>query len=585
MTKVRPPGLTALVLCLAFSGMAAANNCTDQASGSWSSPATWASCGGTIPQVGDTVTIANSVITLNTDVSVVSVFLNGPTAKLLFDGSAPRTLACSISSGDCLKCRDGAEPCIDTRAGSSTNTLTIHAPNLADNFAAIAHRYESPFASVSLELAHIIITNAGGGLGIFHNGSSGPDATGSLVVTDCRIANVVNAIDANTQTLTVRRCWFSGITGSRTILPDLAGTVTITDNTETNVVANGTFFHSVNTPTNGLVFTGNAVLSDPTGTADRALYNGNKQPNLGTVPSTISYNLAKAYAGTSVPAISHCGGVTSAHCVIDHNVIETYFQGINYGDYNDTAYNIGTANAVNTGGQGVYICFACDYATSTFDTALLDSNDGNIGQFFLGGSRPAASPVSTNLTSIGMFPDTGTSIGLNLGEGTLLEHAIADASISNALLSGWTHGVFSKNPNNTFVGTGTGGVGIFNMDVHNSAGTPYFLVAATNVGMTPPHPSATYGDLTNVNPGLSSSTRRLDTCDSVLGGPGTHDHLFSQLALRWNGTNAPSFTPANIYNCMVAPLAPQNLMLLTAGAGGTFVGAVKPVGLIGGFQP
>lgn len=581
MTNARP-GLTALVLCLAFSGVAAANNCTDQASGSWSSPATWANCGGTIPQVGDTVTIANSVITLNTDVSVVSVVLNGPNAQLLFDGAAPRTLACSVSSGDCLKCIDGAEPCIDTSAGTSTNTLTVAAPNLASGFAAIAHRYQVPFAPVSLRLAHIVISNAGAGAAIFHNGAAGE---GSLVVTDSRISNVSDAIDANTGVLTVQRCWFSGITGSRTILPDLAGTVTITDNTETNVVANGTFFHSVNTPTNGLVFTGNAVLSDPTGTADRALYNGNKQPNLGTVPSTISYNLAKAYAGTSVAAIGYCGGVTSAHCVIDHNVIETYFQGINYGDYNDTAYNIGTANALNTGGQGVYICFACDYATSTFDTALLDSNNGNIGQFFLGGNRPAASPVSTNLTSIGMFPDTGTSIGLNLGEGIVLEHAITDASISNSLLSGWTHGVFSMNPNNTFVGTGTGGVGIFNMDVHNSAAAPYLLVAGTNVGITPPHPSATYGDLTNVNPGLISSTRRLNTCDRILGGPGTHDHLFSELALRWNGTNAPTFTPANIYNCMVAPLAPQNLRLLTAGAGGTFVGAVKPVGLIGGFQP
>jgi hypothetical protein len=266
--------------------MAAANNCTDQASGSWSSPATWTNCGGTIPQVGDTVTIASSVITLNTDVSVISVVLNGPNAQLLFDGAAPRTLTCSVSSGDCLKCINGAKPCIDTSAGTSTSTstLTVAAPNLASGFAAIAHRFQVPFEPVSLRLAHIVISNAGAGAAIFHNGAPGE---GSLVVTDSRISNVSDAIDANTGVLTVQRCWFSGITGSRTILPDLAGTVTITDNTETNVVANGTFFHSVNTPTNGLVFTGNAVLSDPTGTADRALYNGNKQPNLGTVPSTV----------------------------------------------------------------------------------------------------------------------------------------------------------------------------------------------------------------------------------------------------------------------------------------------------------
>lgn len=57
--------------------LAAGNACTSNATGNWNTAGTWTSCGGTVPQAADTVTILNThTVTLNTSPTVVDVTIN-----------------------------------------------------------------------------------------------------------------------------------------------------------------------------------------------------------------------------------------------------------------------------------------------------------------------------------------------------------------------------------------------------------------------------------------------------------------------------------------------------------------------------
>jgi hypothetical protein len=188
--------------------------------------------------------------------------------------------------------------------------------------------------------------------------------------------------------------------------------------------------------------------------------------------------------------------------------------------------------------------------------------------------------VESNLTSIGVLPG-GTSSGIQFSEGTTIGLSVSSAALFNSISSQYNTAIFAPNPFNTFNGSGTGGVGIYNNDVY-SVGTTSYSVVGTNAGSG--HPSSAFGDV-SLNPGFVSTTRRLSDCDMILGGPGTDADLFNHLYLRWNKTPLGNFTPSNIWSCIVAPIAPTNIALATAGFNGTYIGAVRPVGVIGGFSP
>ncbi len=80
------------VSCL-MAGQTWAANCQSNNSGNWNTTGTWTSCGGSVPQAGDNVTIRNShTVTLNTNSNAIaSLTLNSGTS-LVTSGATARTL-------------------------------------------------------------------------------------------------------------------------------------------------------------------------------------------------------------------------------------------------------------------------------------------------------------------------------------------------------------------------------------------------------------------------------------------------------------------------------------------------------------
>ena len=80
------------VSCL-MAGQTWAANCQSNNSGNWNTTGTWTSCGGSVPQAGDNVTIRNShTVTLNTNSNAIaSLTLNSGTS-LVTSGATNRTL-------------------------------------------------------------------------------------------------------------------------------------------------------------------------------------------------------------------------------------------------------------------------------------------------------------------------------------------------------------------------------------------------------------------------------------------------------------------------------------------------------------
>lgn len=567
-------------LLFLFSFPLFANTCADLATGNWSAPSSWTSCGGTIPQPGDVVNITAQKITLNTNVSVSNIVVTF--GQLVTDGLAPHTITCSASGADCLQCEAANatysnKPC-DFSASTQTNNVTFTASSISSSSnAVIGHRWGPSFFSVTLILPFIVITNGGSGEGVHTDGVGGSDV---LTISHCNINNVATAIYAPVLTLSITNCSFSGITGTTTINPNFATTATITDNTELITAASGIFIKVINSASNGWNVSRNAVLGDSNGTFDKGIYQGNNVANTGSSPGVFSNNIGKTYNGLTYPALGNCTGIATSTCNFTQNVFDGFVNGIRYGSYNSSLLNVGIQSSTNQPGQGIYFNFGANNVSSSFDIGGLDSNVGNLAFFSLGSSAPADSTSVTNGTFVGLLPDSGNSTGILFGEGNATPNLnTTNGKAANSLLQSWTSGIASGNSNNTFVTTGTGSVGVYNNDVYNA--TTAYTASGTGFGTSPAHPSATYGDLSNINPGFVNTRIRFADCDKIFGGPGTTLDLFTQLYNRWNSTNNPRITTANIYTCMSLGFSPQNLKIQTASSGGSFIGALTAVKVLG----
>lgn len=555
----------------------AANTCVDAQTGVWSATTTWSSCGSTIPQVGDTVNINSFKVTLDTNTSVTNIIVAA--GQLLVDGLAPHTITCSATGIDCIQCNQTSglnsnTPC-DFSAGSATNFLTVTASGLNSNsLGAIAHHFATPFNTPNVNLAFFFVSNAGSGAGVYMSGG-----TTTVQINNCKISNAALGVVAGPTTLTVDKCYFTGITSSPTINPDFSTTATITNNTEV-AASNGYMIRQISNQQSGFTFSGNALVTDIGGTVDRGIYSGG-QPNTGILPTTIQYNIGKNYSTSTTVGVGACFGIIASHCTYQFNVMEDFYNGYFFKPYTDSSFNVGISNSADQPGQGIYIDFGYSNVLSNNDMGSLDTNGGNLGWFFLGATTAADTVTGNNLTLVGKFPDTGNSVGVGLGEGgAAVNLNVSTATLSNSIVSTFTNGISSGNSNNTFVSSGTGGVGVFNNDVFNVSGTVYFP-NGTNFGTSPAHPSATYGDLSNVDPQLVNPYIRLADCDKVFGGPGTVADLFTQLSNRWNNTVDSRFTVQNIYICMSRGYSPQNLAIAKASSTLSFIGALPMIKLIG----
>ncbi|GIV98404.1 MAG: hypothetical protein KatS3mg057_3061 [Herpetosiphonaceae bacterium] len=94
---------------------ATASSCSTAASGSWSSPSTWADCGGGVPGSGDSVTI-NHAVTLDTSPTIAALTVSASGA-LMLDTSVPRTLQVA---GDVL-----SGGTMDLSGGSASDALIV----------------------------------------------------------------------------------------------------------------------------------------------------------------------------------------------------------------------------------------------------------------------------------------------------------------------------------------------------------------------------------------------------------------------------------------------------------------------------
>jgi hypothetical protein len=373
-----------LLFLLGCASLAGANICTDNATGNWGTAATWANCGSTIPQPGDIVRITAHVITLNTSTSVDSILVSGASAGLKTDGLNPYTVTCSTGTTDCIQVDRGVSPAFDTSAGSPTNNFTVIADTLSSSsFAAIAHKFVTPFTSVKMNLFNVVISSAGAGTGIIEQGNAGSDI---LDIENCQISSVTQAISAIlfVSSLTVVSNSFSGITGSVAVNFNTAEAATITDNTEILPAVTGTFFSVVNVSAPGMVFARNAILSNPNGTADLNLLSENEQTQTGSINSVVSYNIGRAYQSSNAKLISGLEGTSSAGFLIDHNIAELFEYVIDYRDFNYSSFNWGSGDIASQDGQGEYFIFGTSSSTLTNDIAVMDTSNGNLGFFDLG---------------------------------------------------------------------------------------------------------------------------------------------------------------------------------------------------------
>ena len=556
----------ALAIALATVGQAA-NTCTDTATGNWSAAGTWTSCGGTIPQPGDTVQISGGhTVTLDTDTNVASILINLINSKLVTNGVA-HTVTMTIAASNCLTLRNKAT--LDTSAATAGNEVTFTCPNMTGTSqAVIAGQFASPFQGLeTLKLYHAILIPSGGGDGIFVS-----NAFGSFTV-DVRYCKQTGGTRFFSSTSALPNATFIGNTfdglAGNAIAPQNgdATSWTVTDNTDINSATQGTLLKFPGNNSGG-TFSRNAAFG--TGVA-RTVYKGNNGST--TTATTISYNIGSTTSIGADPMLGYCAGASTAHCSYDHNVGELYFTGIHTNNsYIDLSYNIMTGNTLTGPGQGCYITLTGSHITSLSDVCMLDSNNGNIGWLFIGGGSDL---VQQNGLYYMSTADSGSSFAISAGEGGGGANAFLLASVSNTIMLNKTYGIGANNASDTFVTTGTGSVGVFN-NLSTGASSSDYYNPSSIASFGTSHPSATYGDV-QLAPGVISVTRRLAQCDAIaFGGPGTTAHLFGDLAKRWNSTNTAAITPAAIWNCMAAPLSAQNTALATLGYGSTFVGPYKP---------
>jgi hypothetical protein len=173
------------------------------------------------------------------------------------------------------------------------------------------------------------------------------------------------------------------------------------------------------------------------------------------------------------------------------------------------------------------------------------------------------------------------SNALQIGEGTDPNLAAYTSYVRDNLIVGGTYGIVDGNPNDTWSSADSyNGAGVHHNDVYNVT-FPYFRDFGGSHGFDDgvhPHPDTRYGDVT-ANPVFLDSTRRPKTFDSSLGGPGTMDHFFAQLALRngFGGTYDSRYNIPSMLGYLRTGFIPKSLFLKGKAHDGTDIGAMPVV--------
>jgi hypothetical protein len=352
----------------------------------------------------------------------------------------------------------------------------------------------------------------------------------------------------------------------------------IADNTEIGGVVEGQFMGLIGPPSN-FIFERNAVLG--TAQIQRGLLQIKNSG--GTGDNTIADNLCydpEPLATSYVQCIFYSGNPDDVTSQISSNVL--------YGSWQPLTMLGGSPQVLSnwfdefreaSSGQGDLIAYG--YAVNphvAYNIHLLENDNSNILSLLIsdGGPQPLSARVEHN-TYVGL----GASDALFLGEGWDTTLAVYNSYARSNLIVGGTWGIVDGNPYNTWSPTDSyNGAGVHHNDVYNVT-MPYSRPGGGSIGFDDgvhPHPDARYGDIT-ANPVFLDATRRPAGFDAFLGGPGTMDHFFGQLALRngFGGNYDQRYNIAAMLGWLRAGYIPRNLALRGKAHDGKDIGAMPVV--------
>jgi hypothetical protein len=581
--------------------------------GHWSDPATW--WGHQVPNC-DFVVVKTSVVldqNVGTNCGGSKWVRVEDTGTLTADNSQPRTIAFASTGTDPIGSGSPSNPGSDATMfgimvsgvldleGTSGNWITLTSYN--DTSPIYIHHQANDYVGCTmivnnvcngqpaingavLRFRYINARHLGTAIeyyeGLFWDMRSGTTPANALDVQFCQFTDL-NQI-ATEQVLSLGGFNFSSNTitaqrGDDALAINSGQTATgwvIADNTEIEAATEGFLVYFIGTPAN-LTFARNAVL----GTEDvqrgllriaLAAGNGNN-----SIANNFCYDPRPNYQSQQ-QCILYGGSPADASSAITGNVLLGSMQPIavlsgslsilnNWADEFDTA-------AIGQGDVIVYGNAVNAYVA--YNIQLLESDNANILSLMISDGMFLTAQVEHN-TYVGM----GSSKGLYLGEGVDPGLAVYNSYARSNLIVGGDGGLVDGNPKNTWSSTASyNGAGAHHNDVYNSS-TPYPQPNGPSIGFDDgvhKHPDARYGDIT-ANPVFVAPTRRPPGFDASLGGPGTVDHLFSELSLRngFGGSYDPRYNIQAMLTWLRAGFSPQNQFLKGRAHDGKDIGAMPVV--------
>jgi hypothetical protein len=411
-----------------------------------------------------------------------------------------------------------------------------------------------------------------------------------------------NTASWNNHNWTMEYDWWNGPTSRYDIRFSGGSSGTFVGNTETGATTTGQMVQYGYPPASTVTWQGNVSVGSTDGTIQR----GQLNQTFGGGPMMVTGNLCLNAEGT-VTDSSNCWTInTSAN-----DTASIFSSNIAWGTY--VPYRITTASGGSSGpritnnwgaiwkeatsGQGV-IDSSGYYLNIDHNVMIVENTNGSGGLLvYSGAGASAVFKLDNNTIYFATAPILGTSYCYAYGDLSGSAQAIASPSwfrsnICVGLGGAQTRGL-TNNVADNFSATQCDTAGLCNNLMYN-VGTPYCngttcTAAITGAGYwdgVHAHPGSVYNDLaSNINPQFIDPTRRPMRYSTNCGGEGTIADLGTQYSYR-DGLGTPYNSCYDISKMLLwlqVGFMPLNQLLRHAGFGGTYVGAIPPLPIIGGL--